>query len=197
MSTEANATAEPDLPSPEATEALLRGRRTIGSFKPEPPPAEVIDKAIELASWAPNHHLTQPWRVYRLGPETTSEMIDLAMDLVAEEKGAEKAAKKRHKWTRIPSWLVVTQALSDKPLTRREDFAAVSCAIQNLQLYLWSCGVGVKWSSGAITRDPRLLDLLWADRDSEEVIGLLQIGYPAKPARSRRKPPAEFTIDLP
>ena len=143
------------LPSPEATAALLRGRRTIHDFQPEAPPRERILDAIELARWAPNHRMTQPWHFTLLGPETAAAIIDLNAEIVAAKKGADAGEAKRRRWSAVPGWLLVSCDRSDDPLTAQEDYAATCCAIHNLSLALWSHGIGMKWTTGAVTRDPR------------------------------------------
>ncbi|MEE9160983.1 MAG: nitroreductase family protein [Gammaproteobacteria bacterium] len=40
---------------------LISGRRTIHQFKEGLRPLEKLLEAIDLARWAPNHHLTEPW----------------------------------------------------------------------------------------------------------------------------------------
>ncbi|MBA2506980.1 MAG: nitroreductase family protein, partial [Thermoleophilaceae bacterium] len=45
----------------DALEAI-RTRRTHKAYEPEPLPRETVDELLELASWAPNHNLTNPWR---------------------------------------------------------------------------------------------------------------------------------------
>ena len=49
-------------------EDAIRSRRTHKAFAPEPLPRELLDELLELARWAPNHHLTNPWRFRVLGP---------------------------------------------------------------------------------------------------------------------------------
>ena len=39
-------------------EEVIRGRRTVHNFTAELPPFEQIEKAVELARWAPNHRHT-------------------------------------------------------------------------------------------------------------------------------------------
>ena len=41
---------------------LIRGRRSIRSYKPDPIPPDLIDKLLEAANWAPSAHTRQPWR---------------------------------------------------------------------------------------------------------------------------------------
>ena len=70
---------------------IIRGRRTIGAFRPEVPPVHDVENAIELARWAPNHKKTEPWRVYWLGPETARQVIDLNSTIIATNKGQAEA----------------------------------------------------------------------------------------------------------
>src|SRR5256714_2828116 len=49
-------------------EEAIRTRRTQKAFRPDPVPREQLDQLFELARWAPNHHLTNPWRFRGLGP---------------------------------------------------------------------------------------------------------------------------------
>jgi nitroreductase len=143
---------------PYATAALLRSRRTIHLFASEPPPRELLLEAIDLARWAPNHRLTEPWRFYLLGSETAEAVARLNADLVAEKRGEEAGRKKLERWQSMPGWFVVTSRCAEDPITTQENYAACCCAVQNLMLYLWSEGVGVKWGTGAVTRDPRFFD---------------------------------------
>ena len=50
-------------------DAAVRSRRTHKVFGREPVPRETLDELFELARWAPNHHLTQPWRFRVVGPQ--------------------------------------------------------------------------------------------------------------------------------
>lgn len=180
------------------TQDTILQRRTISSFKPDSvPPREIVDNALEAARWAPNHRFTEPWRFYLLGPETAKAIVDINTELVRAKSGDDVAAAKQQKWSSVPGWLAVTCVKNDDPLIAQEDYAACACAIQNIQLSLWEQGVGVKWTTGAVTRDPRFYDTLWIDPAQETVVGLLWYGYPAEVPVSRRKPVSELLIELP
>ena len=71
----------PDGPAATVAE-LIRSRRTIHEFREAPAPAGLVRKAIDLARWAPNHHLTEPWRFYLLGPETAAAIARLNAEIV-------------------------------------------------------------------------------------------------------------------
>ncbi|HTT07964.1 MAG TPA: nitroreductase [Gammaproteobacteria bacterium] len=170
------------------TAALLRGRRTTHAFKPELPPRELILQAIELARWAPNHRLTEPWRFHLLGRRTAGALADLNAELTAAKQDAAAAEAKRRRWLSVPGWLLVTCVKSADAVQAREDYAACACAVQNLMLYLWSRGVGTKWNTGKVTRDPRFFECVGVDGGREEVVSLLWYGYPAEVTETRRQP---------
>ena len=179
-------------------EEVIRDRRTIHNFTTETPPFEQIEKAIELARWAPNHRHTEPWRFHHLGPETISAVVDLNSRLVTEKKGASAGSAKRERWSTIPGWLAVTSALSrNNAELQKEDYAACCCAIQNLSLYLWSVGVGVKWTTGAVTRHLDFYRLLNVDPAVRQTVGLLWYGYAANVAQQKRQPVGEILTRLP
>ena len=45
-----------------AVEHNIMSRRTIKSFKQDPIHVEEIIELLNVAKWAPNHKLTEPWR---------------------------------------------------------------------------------------------------------------------------------------
>src|SRR5258706_8754349 len=83
---ESSRMASPAAASIEQVAALIRGRRSVDLYEPDPVPNAVILEAIDVARWAPNHRLTQPWRFYLIGPATRRRGIDLAVGLDGGQK---------------------------------------------------------------------------------------------------------------
>jgi len=166
---------------------VLRGRRTIDLYLQTPVPDALVKEAIEAATWAPNHHVTEPWKFYHLGKESIAACLDLVRDLVTTRKDAKAGEFKAKRWSEKPGWLLVTCRRSGDELTQQEDHAACSAAIQNLLLYLWKAGVGSKWTTGDITREPRFFDIVGANADEELVVGLIWFGYPKLTPTQTRK----------
>lgn len=166
---------------------VLRGRRTIELFLQTPVPRALLDEAIESAIWAPNHHVTEPWRFYVLGRQTKERCLDLCWEIVNARKGEKAGDFKRQKWSEKPGWLVVTCTRSDDELRQKEDYAACCAAVQNLALYLWKSGVGTKWTTGPITREPRFFDIVGIDAATAFVVGLVWYGYPKVVPTQMRK----------
>ena len=79
-------------------EEAIRTRRTIKAYAPEALDRATLDELFELARWAPNHNLTNPWRFRVLGPE--------ALRRLKEAAGPEAAAK----LDRAPTLVVASAA---------------------------------------------------------------------------------------
>jgi nitroreductase len=177
---------------------VLQGRRTINLFLQTPVPEELVKEAVEAATWAPNHHVTEPWHFYLLGKEAVGACLDLVRDIVIEKKGDPKAAEhKARSWSEKPGWLLVTCRKSEDELLQREDYAACCAATQNLMLYLWKAGVGTKWTTGDITRDTRFFDIIGIDPDVDLVVGLIWYGYPKLTPTQNRQAPDDVITELP
>ncbi len=189
---------QPTLPTIDPRVAdVIRGRRTIGAFRPELPPRDVILDALDVARWAPNHKKTEPWHVVWLGPETQRAVIELNSRLVAAAKGPTEAESKRRKWADVPGWLAVTCDLAVDPLRREEDYAACCCFIQNLSLALWSAGIGTKWTTGDVTRHAEFFELIGIDATRQRVVGLVWFGYSAVTPAQTRCEVASFFAERP
>ncbi len=165
----------------------IRSRRTTNLFLKQKVSKQLVLDAIELARWAPNHHLTEPWHFYLLGDEMKAASVELTRTIVTERKNAEIGEHKAKTAAAVPGWLLVTCSKTDDELTQREDYASCCCAVQNLLLYLSEAGVASKWSTGPITRDQRFFDLLGIDSAREFVVSMIWYGYPKfLPTQSRK-----------
>jgi nitroreductase len=176
---------------------VLTGRRTIDQYLHTPVPEDLVREAIEVATWAPNHYVTEPWRFILPGPQTIARIIDLNADIVSERKSPELGEHKRRIWREKPGWLIVMCPRSEDSLREQEDYAACCTAVHNFTLYLWKAGIGSKWTTGPVTRDPRLFDIIDADFDAEFVVGLLWYGYPKITPQQTRKPVDDVLTELP
>ena len=175
---------------------VLTGRRTIELFLQTAVPKALLLEAIEAATWAPNHRLTEPWHFYLLGPNAKARCLDLCHEIVAAKKGDAAGQFKRDSWSQKPGWLAVTCRRSADELLQREDYGASCAAVQNALLYLWKAGVGSKWTTGPITRDPRFFEIVGIDEAEEFVVGLIWYGYPKLTPTQSRKPVGDVLTEL-
>lgn len=188
----------------EMMTAVMMGRRTVKQFLPQPVDRETLQQLIEVAVWAPNHRLNEPWRFYVLSDGARAQLAQIASGItqrkileaggeaaVAERKGTEAGAA----WLGVPTLLYITYLTDPNPELNLENYGAVCCAIQNLTLAAHAMGIGTSWSSGAVAAAPELHALVGASA-GEQMAGLFRVGYldPAlAPGRSRRSPGSTFT----
>jgi nitroreductase len=177
---------------------IIRDRRTIHNFQPDRlPPREHIIAAISHAMWAPNHHITEPWRFYLIGEQTKERICVLNAEILQQARGAEAARIKLQRWREIPGWMLLTCSESKNRIRAMEDYAACCCAAQNFMLYLWSLDIGVKWSTGGLIRNPDFYQIVGMDPQQETPIGLFWYGYAQDIPQTTRKPHEEKLVELP
>ncbi len=180
-------------------EALL-GRRTVHDYAPEPVPDAVIHRALAAAHQAPCHRFTWPWRFTWVGPEARAEITRLGVALKAA-KGPLSERQQQVAEARLANpgaLLIVTQRLAADAATREEDYAAIACAIQNLQLAVWADGYGAKWSTGGIRPHPQVAALIGLDAAAEAVVGFVWVGVPARVPSPVVRPPIDgFVRQIP
>ncbi|MGC6492671.1 MAG: nitroreductase family protein [Myxococcota bacterium] len=169
----------------------IRTRRTAHKWRPEPLADDVLNRLLEAAHWAPCHKLTWPWRFTVVGPETRAGLADIAVALKAAKSGPltnDAATRTRAKLLNPGALVVVRQKLLEDPFRRKEDYAATSCAIQNMCLAAAAEGLCAKWSTGGVTRAEATYALLGHDPAIEEIVGFVAIGVPERVLEGRRPP---------
>ncbi len=166
---------------------LIKSRRTIHLYQATAVEEHIVDEAISAAHFAPNHKLTWPWRFNCIGPETKSQINALALKMKATNGPLDDDQLDLFNKKRVnPQLIVVSQVRSENSVQSKEDYAAVSCAIQNLSLTFAAYGVGSKWSTGSMTKHPIAYELAGVDAECEEIVGFIWYGYAAKTPQPRR-----------
>lgn len=155
-------------------EAAIRGRRTHKAFRPEPVAREVLDELFELASWAPNHHLTVPWRFRVVGPR--------ALERLKAAAGPEAAAK----LDRAPTLVVASAKLSGDPVQDEEDLHSTAVAAYIVLLGAHARGLGGYWRTPQILRESEGHEAVRLP-PGERFVGLIHLGdaLGEKPAPER------------
>ena len=166
-------------------DTAIRTRRTHKAYGPEPVAREVVDELLELARWAPNHNLTNPWRFRVLGPESLAAL---------KEAAAPEAATKLD---RAPT-LIVASALqcADDPIQDAEDLCAAACAVYAVMLAAHARGLASYWRTPAVLRTPEGRAAVGIP-DGERVLGLIHLGPPRQAREAPdRAPPADYVTYL-
>lgn len=165
-------------------ESAIRTRRTHKAFYPEPVPAELLDDLLEVARWAPNHHLTNPWRFRVVGPRALARLKEAA--------GPQAASKLE----RAPTLVAATSIHSEDPLERQEDLCATACAVYAVLLAAHGRGLAGYWRTPEVLRTPQGLEALEIP-PTEHFVALIHLGWPRQEKRPpERLPPADFVTHL-
>jgi nitroreductase len=154
----------------------IRGRRTHKSFDPQPVPRETLEELFDLARFAPNHHLTQPWRFRVLGPEALARLKEAA--------GPAEAPK----LDRAPTLVVASAWLTGAQQQDEEDVCATAAAIYAVLLGAHARGLASYWRTPAVlrTREGRAAVGI---AEGERVLGLIHLGRPlTQPPLKEREP---------
>jgi len=157
-------------------EHAIRTRRTHKAYRAEPVDRGVLEELLELARWAPNHNLTNPWRFRVLGPG--------ALDRLKQAAGPEGAAK----LDRAPTLIAASVVRSGDPVQDQEDLCATAVAVYIVLLAAHARGLAGYWRTPDVLRTPAGRAALGIG-DDERVVGLIHLG----PPRQEREPPERLS----
>jgi nitroreductase len=160
----------------------IRTRRTHKAYAPEPVPREVVDELLDLARWAPNHNLTNPWRFRVVGPR--------ALERLKEAAGPEAASK----LDRAPTLIVCSCALGGDEVQDEEDLHATAVAAYIVLLAAHARGLGGYWRTPAVLRtdDGRAAVGL---EPNERFVALIHLGRPVQEKAPPERAPADSVVE--
>jgi nitroreductase len=162
-------------------EDAIRGRRTHKAFAPEPLPRELLDELLELGRWAPNHHLTNPWRFRVLGPDALARLKQAA--------GPEAAAK----LDRAPTLIAATAKRDGDPVQDEEDLCATAAATSAVLLAAHGRGLAGYWRTPGVLRTEEGRAALRIPPD-ERFVALIHLGWPRQDKEPPERLPPEDVI---
>ena len=162
-------------------ETAIRGRRTHKAYGSQPVERETLDGLFELARWAPNHHLTNPWRFRVVGPQSLERLKAAA--------GPEAATK----LDRAPTLVVCSCVLGGDEVQDEEDLHATAVAAYIVLLAAHARGLVGYWRTPEVLRTPEGRGAVGLGHD-ERFVALIHLGHPVqeKPA-PEREPAASVT----
>lgn len=181
-------------------EQAIRERRTIKRFTGEAVAREAVERLLDLAVWAPNHHHTEPWRFVVACDEAArsalAEAVDQAYtamekpdaDAAASERLGRKRKDMRERIGAAGAIIFVTAERASDADLDRENYAAACCAVQNLLLAAHGRGLGGYWSTGRALRAPAVRGWLGIGDEAERAfVACVFLGHPA-PGSVRASP---------
>lgn len=179
MSEAAHPSRQPSLGVRMDVIEAIRTRRTHKLYEPTPLTRQEIEGLLEIARWAPNHHLTNPWRFRVLGPASVERL-----------KAAAEEAKpgSSRKLERAPTRVVVSAMQAGDERQAEEDRLATAAAIYAVLLAAHAQGFAGFWSTPAVIHTPEGRAALDLPSD-EQAVGLLHLGHPSHEVQPRDRTP--------
>src|ERR1700742_2898529 len=162
-------------------ETAIRTRRTHKAFTDEALGRAELEELLQLASWAPNHNLTVPWRFRVVGPATLARLKQAA--------GPEGAAK----LDRCPTLVAVSCRLAGDPVQDEEDLHATAVASYIVLLAAHARGLAGYWRTPSLLRGEEGRAALGLPSE-ERSVGLLHLGHPRQERPVPERPGAAAPI---
>jgi nitroreductase len=159
---------------------LLKSRRSIRRYRPDPVPDEMIEQLLEAGRWAPSASNRQPWAFVVVRDEAIRREV------------AQHAAYYFIRWAHVEEapLLIVLCGDGRNPVYRQFLHEDVGLAGSQIMLQAKALGLGTCWLGGL---DRKAIAAVIKLPEHLEVIGLLTVGFPAEEPETRpRKPLAEI-----
>ncbi|MGD0610201.1 MAG: nitroreductase [Anaerolineales bacterium] len=160
---------------------IIRTRHSIAKVKPDPLPRNLVEKLLNAAVQAPNHHHSRPWRFVVLtgpGRERLGEVMAQSLKKQKSDLPDSALDIERAKPLRAPLLIAVgVEKSSDPRVLEIEDICAAAAAVENMLLAAHALGLGAMWRTGPPARDPLVKQFLGFAPD-QPLIGFIYVGYP-------------------
>ena len=186
-------------------DSIIRTRRSVRRYSPDPIPCEVVREILHVATHAPSPHNRQPWRfavIRRAAPKArlAEAMGDrLRADRMRDGDPAEAVesdvARSRARLEGAPVVLVVALTMADMDRYADERRAgaeyimavqAAASAVQNVLLLAPARGIGACWMCAPLFC-PEVVRACLRLPDDWQPQALVTLGRPAAPGRDRAR----------
>lgn len=192
---------------------LVQTRRTVRSFRPDPPPRAAIEQIILAASWAPSPHGRQPWRFVVVESLERKQLLaqamgaawrhHLALDGLDPATIEVRLQRSQERVLNAPVIIVPCLYLNDLdtyPDAERQAaettmaIQSLGCAVQNMLLAAFALGLAAGWMCAPLFA-PAAVRTALALADDLHPQALIPIGYLAhEPKRRPRRPLHELIV---
>src|SRR5258708_7539947 len=169
---------------------IIKQRRSIGKMTEQRPTREQIERILEAATHAPNHHLVQPWKFFVLAGTARNELGTIMAESLAagmEETTGQKAQaildNERKKPLRAPVLIAVAAEYpQEAKVVEIENVAATAAAVENMLLAAEELGLTCMWRTGDAAYDPKVKQWLGLS-EKDHIVAFVYVAYSAIPHR--------------
>ncbi|MDF1552245.1 MAG: nitroreductase family protein [Deferrisomatales bacterium] len=195
---------------------LVKARRSVRRYKPDPVADEDIEKIVEAARWAPSGFNSQLWEFVVVRKPELRRQIGSIIGEARQRLFKGKAPTPNSEngppqkidvgWQEAPVFMLVfgdtrVRPLSHVPPVRTDDekwtavfYASLAVAFQHAALAAVSLGLGSQWMSAVQVPDveAKIKDMLGVP-EPLKIFDMLVLGYPeAMPPEKKMRPTKEL-----
>ena len=181
---------------------LVKKRRSIRQFKPDPIPDEYVDKIIEAARWAPSTSNSQPWEFIVIKkPELKNKIVQLYMERSAINYQMELTREPERRYPTMATWIEGPFGFAKAPVfilvcgdqrtkeiyplslalefSPKEIYSSLASAFLYMHLAATTLGLGSQWASTVDfpSVQCRIEQLLGIPKEFE-IYEMMAVGYP-------------------
>ena len=191
---------------------LIRGRRSVRRYRPDPIARPLLEKLLTAAIWAPSAHNRQPWRFCVVTTQAAKDNLsdrmgarwraDLSTDGVDAALIERRVRISHARITGAPALVAASVSLEemdDYPDECRQEaewlmaVQSTALACQNLLLAAHQYGLAACWMCAPLFVSDLVRDAL-ALPDSWHPQALITLGYAAEEKKKERLPLAERVL---
>ena len=197
---------------------VIKNRRSIRKYKPDPIPRDTIERLMEAARWAPSGENAQPWRfvivedgekIKAIGKVAgTADRRQFSAEFAAGETQERlkkiKDPKKRQKVMDKLTGGHVSSFLENAPLViivcGRKDVWDLpydcSAAIENILIMASAAGLGTCWVESPVmdVRDEEKIKAMLQIPKGFKVLTAISVGYPDETPKPRPRLPRDELV---
>lgn len=177
------------------SDLVTRRRTSLLIDRDRPVPPDLIARLCRLATWAPNHKKTWPWRFAVLTGDARRRLGELTAEQLIDEGVHDEAklVKALGKYLRASTIVMVAAAAHDDPELHAENRDAVAAAVQTFLLAATAAGLASFWASGAPLRSDAVREMC-GFAPSDRIVALVYLGWPTGEVEVPRRPEPEITF---
>jgi nitroreductase len=170
---------------------VARQRRSVYSYLDMPISRQAVERAIDCAVLAPNHHRTHPWRFFVFAAASRNRLA-AAYETAARRLGRD-AARAVQRAMDAPVMIVVgcVAQTSNPRVERKEEEFAVAASVQNLMLAFAADGIGTLLTTGVLAESDEVHRLVALTAPEARVMGVVNVGYRDTERPLLARPPAD------
>ena len=163
----------------------IRTRRSIGKLTDVRPSRQEIETILDAGTWAPSHHVTNPWRFVVIAGDERQKFGEISARSKLERMEREgrsiagEADVLIRKAFRAPVIIGVGVEPADRArIVEIEEVESGAAAVQNMLLAAHSLGLAAMWRTGDAAYDPQVRAYLGLS-ERGHVLGFIYVGHAA------------------